>query len=76
MEPDLPPSENDVLTGEEAAEFLGISKSALLDLCRDGKLAGVKVGRHWRFHPSTTKPVRTTFRRDHSNTFPRTHHRE
>jgi excisionase family DNA binding protein len=49
MEPDLPSSENDVLTGDEAADFLGIPKSALLDLCRDGQLAGIKVGRHWRF---------------------------
>ncbi len=65
MEPELPSSENDVLTGDEASEFLGIPKPRLLDLCRDGQLAGIKVGRHWRFHRDALEA-----RRDWDSTLP------
>jgi excisionase family DNA binding protein len=39
-----------VLTIEELAEYLKLSKSTLYHFARDGKVPGVKVGRHWRFH--------------------------
>lgn len=39
-----------ILTIEELAEYLKISKSTLYKLAQDGKLPGQKVGRHWRFH--------------------------
>ncbi len=43
----------DVLTIDELAEYLKISKSTLYKLAQDGKLPGQKVGRHWRFHRET-----------------------
>ena len=43
-------SEDAVLTIDELAEYLKISKSTLYKLAQDGLLPGQKVGRHWRFH--------------------------
>lgn len=40
----------DVLTIEELAVYLKISKSTLYKLVREGKIPSQKVGRHWRFH--------------------------
>ena len=39
----------DVLTAEEAADFLRVSTKTLLALARSGDLPGTKVGRAWRF---------------------------
>jgi excisionase family DNA binding protein len=39
-----------VLTIDELAEYLKISKSTLYKLAKDRKIPGQKVGRHWRFH--------------------------
>ncbi len=39
----------DVLTIDELAVYLKISRSTLYKLAREGKLPGKKVGRHWRF---------------------------
>lgn len=39
-----------VLTIDELAEYLKISKSTLYKLAQEGKVPGQKVGRHWRFH--------------------------
>ncbi len=39
----------DILTTEEAADFLRVSTKTLLALARDGELPGTKVGRPWRF---------------------------
>jgi len=39
-----------VLTIEELADYLKISKSTLYKLAQNGVLPGIKVGRHWRFH--------------------------
>lgn len=39
-----------VLTIDDLAEYLKISKSTLYKLAQDGLLPGQKVGRHWRFH--------------------------
>lgn len=41
---------HEVLTVEEAAELLRISRSAVYTLAKRGKLPAQKVGRHWRFH--------------------------
>lgn len=46
------PSGN-VLTIEELAEYLKVSKSTLYKLAQEGKLPSQKVGRHWRFHRET-----------------------
>ena len=39
----------DVLTIEELAIYLKISKSSLYKIVREGKIPAQKVGRHWRF---------------------------
>jgi excisionase family DNA binding protein len=39
-----------VLTIEDLAVYLELSKSTLYKLCQEGKVPGQKVGRHWRFH--------------------------
>jgi len=39
-----------VLTIEDLAEYLKISKSTLYKLAQEGALPGQKIGRHWRFH--------------------------
>jgi excisionase family DNA binding protein len=39
-----------ILTIDELAEYLKISKSSLYKLAQGGKVPGQKVGRHWRFH--------------------------
>ena len=39
----------DILTIDELAVYLKISKSTLYKLVREGKIPSQKVGRHWRF---------------------------
>jgi len=39
-----------VLTIDELAVYLKISKSTLYKLAQGGSLPGQKVGKHWRFH--------------------------
>jgi excisionase family DNA binding protein len=41
---------NAVLTIDDLASYLKISKSTLCKLAQDGVIPGQKVGRHWRFH--------------------------
>lgn len=41
-----------ILTIEEAAKYLRVSKSTLYKLVREGGVPGQKVGRHWRFSKS------------------------
>jgi len=38
-----------VLTIEELAAYLKISKSTLYKLAQNGEVPGQKVGKHWRF---------------------------
>ena len=42
-----------VMTIDDLADYLKLSKSTLYKLCQDGKVPGQKVGRHWRFHRQT-----------------------
>jgi excisionase family DNA binding protein len=39
-----------VLTIDELAVYLKLSKSTLYKLAQEGKVPGQKVGKHWRFH--------------------------
>jgi excisionase family DNA binding protein len=39
-----------VMTIDDLAQYLKLSKSTLYKLCQEGKVPGTKVGRHWRFH--------------------------
>lgn len=45
-----PPPRPEVMTIDELANYLQVSKSSLYKLAQDGKVPGQKVGRHWRFH--------------------------
>ena len=42
-------SNDQVLTVEELAGYLKVSKSTLYKLLSEGKVPGQKVGKHWRF---------------------------
>ena len=42
-----------VLTINELAEYLKLSKSTLYHLARRGDVPGQKIGRHWRSHRAT-----------------------
>jgi excisionase family DNA binding protein len=39
----------DVLTVEEAAEYLRVTRSTLPASARQGEISGKKIGRQWRF---------------------------
>ena len=41
--------EREVLTAEEAAEFLGFNPYTIREKARMGEIPGRKVGREWRF---------------------------
>ncbi len=45
---DSKPSE--IMTIEELASYLRIPLSSAYKLAQEGKIPGLKVGRHWRFH--------------------------
>ena len=45
--------EDQILTIEELANYLKVSKSTLYKLVQEGKVPGQKVGRHWRFRRET-----------------------
>ena len=42
-------NQDNVLTIEELAVYLKISKSTLYKLAQAGEVPGQKVGKHWRF---------------------------
>ena len=41
---------DDIMTMDELAEYLKISKSTLYKLAVENKLPGTKIGKRWRFH--------------------------
>ena len=41
-------NERELLTVEEVAEYLRIAPNTVYRWCRDGKLAGIKIGKEWR----------------------------
>ena len=45
-----PPSPPAVMTIDDLAEYLQVSKSSLYRLAQDGRVPGQKVGKHWRFN--------------------------
>ena len=58
-------TEDAVMTIDDLAIYLKLSKSTLYKLCAEGKVPGQKIGRHWRFHREIvdawlkkTKPTR------------------
>ena len=46
----MPINRDDIMTMDELAEYLKISKSTLYKLAQDNKLPGQKIGKRWRFH--------------------------
>jgi len=44
------PAPPEVMTIDDLASYLQLSKSSLYKLAQDGRVPGQKVGRHWRFH--------------------------
>ena len=47
----IPPSPTpEVMTIDDLAAYLQVSKSSLYKLAQEGRVPGQKVGRHWRFH--------------------------
>jgi len=46
-------TDSEVMTIEELAEYLKVSKSSLYKLAQQGKVPGQKVGKHWRFRKAT-----------------------
>jgi excisionase family DNA binding protein len=45
----MPKQPDAVMTIDELADYLKISKSTLYHLVRRGEVPGTKIGRHWRF---------------------------
>jgi len=43
----------DVMTIDDLASYLQVSKSSLYKLAQGGKVPGQKVGKHWRFRRDT-----------------------
>jgi excisionase family DNA binding protein len=41
---------NEIMTLDDLAAYVQLSKSSLYKLCQAGKVPGTKIGRHWRFH--------------------------
>lgn len=41
---------DEIMTMDELAEYLKISKSTLYKLAQANKLPGQKIGKRWRFH--------------------------
>ncbi len=44
--------QDDVMTIDELAAYLKLSKSSLYHFARAGKVPGVKIGQQWRFQKS------------------------
>ena len=46
----MPSEPAEIMSIDELAEYLKISRSTLYKLAQEGGLPGQKVGRRWRFH--------------------------
>ncbi|MFG0243615.1 MAG: helix-turn-helix domain-containing protein [Phycisphaerales bacterium JB054] len=51
--PDPTPATPEVMTIDDLAAYLQVSKSSLYKLAQEGRVPGQKVGKHWRFHRDT-----------------------
>ena len=45
----LPSPTTEVMTTDDLAAYLQVSKSPLYELAQEGRVSGQKVGGHWRF---------------------------
>jgi excisionase family DNA binding protein len=46
----MPDTSSEIMTIQEASDFLRIPLSSLYKLAQQGKIPCQKIGRHWRFH--------------------------
>lgn len=46
----MPRAPDEVMSIDDLAQYLKISRSTLYILAREGRLPGQKVGKRWRFH--------------------------
>lgn len=44
---------DEIMTIEELAAYLKVSKSMLYQMAQKGAIPASKVGKHWRFHKAT-----------------------
>jgi len=51
--PDPSSAPPEVMTIDDLAAYLQVSKSSLYKLAQEGKVPGQKVGKHWRFRRDT-----------------------
>jgi excisionase family DNA binding protein len=50
-------SESSILTADEVAEYLKLSKITVYKLAKDGSLPGFRVGGSWRFSKSNIEKM-------------------
>jgi len=50
-------SESPILTADEVAEYLKLSKITVYKLAKDGSLPGFRVGGSWRFSKSNIEKM-------------------
>ncbi|MCX5903601.1 MAG: helix-turn-helix domain-containing protein [Proteobacteria bacterium] len=50
-------SESPILTADEVAEYLKLSKITVYKLAKDGSLPGFRVGGSWRFSKSNIEKL-------------------
>lgn len=62
---------DEILTVQEVADYLKISRSTVWRWCNEGKLTAFKVGRSWRIHRTVLEKMvyhnrnKNTFEIDH-----------
>lgn len=44
------PAPPEVMTIDDLAAYIQVSKSSIYKLAQEGRVPGQKVGKHWRFH--------------------------
>ena len=49
----MAPTLDPILTLDELADYLKLSKSTLYKLVQRGEVPGTKIGKHWRFRKGT-----------------------
>ena len=64
---DRPAPSPEVMTIDDLAVYLQLSKSSLYKLVQDGRIPGKKIGRHWRFHRGTIDQWLARAERSHSD---------
>ncbi len=57
---------DDILNIQEVAEYLRIPVSSVYKLAQEGRLPGVKVGKHWRFLKKDLKLLFVQKEEEHS----------